>query len=131
VKEPAYLLTTCFAVGAACRAAMFWSMIADAAHGPSTTRKKILFGLAAVTLVAIGSPAKAQMSGGIAISHRSGGSKAPAVQGSDAAAPAADGRSSQASGSFQRENPTGLPSYEMRPDGLMINGLLPANGWQG
>jgi hypothetical protein len=23
-------------------------------------------------------------------------------------------------------NPTGLPSYEMRPDGLMINGLLPA-----
>ena len=28
-------------------------------------------------------------------------------------------------------NPTGLPSQEMRPDGLMINGLLPANGWQG
>jgi hypothetical protein len=28
-------------------------------------------------------------------------------------------------------NPTGLPSYEMRSDGLMINGLLPANGWQG
>jgi hypothetical protein len=28
-------------------------------------------------------------------------------------------------------NPTGLPSYEMRPDGLMINGLLPANGWEG
>lgn len=26
---------------------------------------------------------------------------------------------------------TGLPSQEMRPDGLMINGLLPANGWQG
>jgi len=28
-------------------------------------------------------------------------------------------------------NPTGLPSYEMRPDGLLINGLLPANGWRG
>jgi hypothetical protein len=28
-------------------------------------------------------------------------------------------------------NATGLPSYEMRPDGLMINGLLPANGWEG
>ena len=31
----------------------------------------------------------------------------------------------------QTENPTGLPSYELRPDGLMINGLLPANGWEG
>ena len=30
-----------------------------------------------------------------------------------------------------RENPTGLPAYEMRPDGLMINGLLPAQGWEG
>jgi hypothetical protein len=29
------------------------------------------------------------------------------------------------------ENPTGLPAYEMRPDGLMINGLLPAQGWEG
>jgi hypothetical protein len=29
---------------------------------------------------------------------------------------------------LQKENPTGLPAYEMRPDGLMINGLLPANG---
>ena len=29
------------------------------------------------------------------------------------------------------DNPTGLRSYEMRPDGLMINGLLPAPGWQG
>ncbi len=29
------------------------------------------------------------------------------------------------------DNPTDLPSYEMRPDGLMINGPLPANGWQG
>jgi hypothetical protein len=30
-----------------------------------------------------------------------------------------------------KENPTGLPAYEMRPDGLMINGLLPAYGWEG
>ena len=36
-----------------------------------------------------------------------------------------------ASNPLRRDNPTGLPAYEMRPDGLMINGLLPANGWQG
>jgi hypothetical protein len=36
-----------------------------------------------------------------------------------------------ASNPLQWDNPTGLPAYEMRPDGLMINGLLPANGWQG
>jgi hypothetical protein len=30
-----------------------------------------------------------------------------------------------------QENPTGIPSYLMRQDGLMTNGLLPANGWQG
>jgi hypothetical protein len=28
-------------------------------------------------------------------------------------------------------NPTGLPAYLMRLDGLMTNGLLPNNGWQG
>jgi len=28
-------------------------------------------------------------------------------------------------------NPAWPPSYEMRPDGLMINGLLPEPGWQG
>jgi hypothetical protein len=37
----------------------------------------------------------------------------------------------RASNQRQSENPTGLPAYEMRPDGLMINGLLPAPGWQG
>jgi hypothetical protein len=26
--------------------------------------------------------------------------------------------------------PAGLPAYLMRPDGLMINGLLPNQGWQ-
>ena len=30
-----------------------------------------------------------------------------------------------------KENPTGLPAYEMRPDGLMINGLLSPQGWEG
>jgi uncharacterized lipoprotein YmbA len=30
-----------------------------------------------------------------------------------------------------QENPTDIPSYLMRQDGLMTNGLLPANGWQG
>jgi hypothetical protein len=33
--------------------------------------------------------------------------------------------------SAPQSNPTGLPSYLMRSDGLMTNGLLPANGWQG
>jgi hypothetical protein len=40
-------------------------------------------------------------------------------------------RPSQALNEVQIENPTGLPAYEMRPDGLMINGLLPAQGWEG
>jgi hypothetical protein len=38
---------------------------------------------------------------------------------------------SQALNQLQRYNPAGLPSYELRPDGLLLNGLLPANGWQG
>jgi hypothetical protein len=44
-----------------------------------------------------------------------------------APAPAAQARSAAA----RQENPAGLPSYLMRPDGLMTNGLLPSNGWQG
>ena len=35
------------------------------------------------------------------------------------------------SASAQQENPSGIPSYLMRRDGLMTNGLLPSNGWQG
>ncbi len=34
------------------------------------------------------------------------------------------------SGGVLADNPTNLPSYEMRPDGLMINGLLPSDGSQ-
>jgi hypothetical protein len=32
---------------------------------------------------------------------------------------------------LSQANPTGLPSYEVRPDGLLINGLMPAAGWEG
>jgi hypothetical protein len=35
------------------------------------------------------------------------------------------------SAAAQQTNPSGIPSYLMRPDGLMTNGLLPRNGWQG
>lgn len=37
----------------------------------------------------------------------------------------------QAARGFRMAKRTGLPSYEMRADGTMINGLLPANSWQG
>jgi hypothetical protein len=49
----------------------------------------------------------------------------------EAAAQASTHRPSLAWNQPRIENPTGLPAYEMRPDGLMINGLLPADGWQG
>jgi hypothetical protein len=49
----------------------------------------------------------------------------------EAAASVRSNRPSQALSQLQSANPTGLPSYEMRPDGLMINGLLPAQGWEG
>ncbi|MEA2737956.1 MAG: hypothetical protein QOH05_1263 [Acetobacteraceae bacterium] len=42
-----------------------------------------------------------------------------------------DAKAGVTSNRLQTENPTGLPAYEMRPDGLMINGLLPARGWEG
>jgi hypothetical protein len=59
------------------------------------------------------------------------GSGADRAQVSNNATLVANGQSSPATVTVPAENPTGLPSYEMRPDGLMINGLLPANGWQG
>ena len=49
----------------------------------------------------------------------------------EAAASVRSNRPSRALNQLQSANPTGLPSYEMRPDGLMINGLLPAQGWEG
>jgi hypothetical protein len=49
----------------------------------------------------------------------------------EAAASVRSNRPSQDLNQLQIANPTGLPSYEMRPDGLMINGLLPAQGWEG
>jgi hypothetical protein len=59
-----------------------------------------------------------------------------AIQVPQVMAPATTGRTLATSRQIQTlspqtENPTGLPSYDLRPDGLMINGLLPANGWQG
>jgi hypothetical protein len=81
--------------------------------------KNLLF-LAAAAILLLGSgAAHAQAAGSIV----------PAAQTSHDAAPATSSQSSQTS--FQKENPTGLPAYEMLPDGLMINGLLPATGWQG
>ena len=68
---------------------------------------------------------------GGAVNAKPVGSDVDAVPASEAAVPARTGQSSQASNSLQLENPTGLPSYEMRRDGLLINGLLPTNGWQG
>jgi hypothetical protein len=82
--------------------------------------KNIMF-FAAAALLLLGSSGAAHA--------QAAGSIVPTAQTSYDAARATGGRSSQAS--FQRENPTGLPVYEMRPDGLMINGLLPATGWQG
>jgi hypothetical protein len=81
--------------------------------------KNLMFLAAAAGLLLGSGAAHAQAAGSIV----------PAAQTSHDAAPAAGSRSSLTS--FQKENPTGLPAYEMRPDGLMINGLLPANGWQG
>jgi hypothetical protein len=82
---------------------------------------KTMFLAAAATLLLAGGAASAQASG----SHTQD------VQAPGAVVAATGGRSSQTLSSLRTENPTGLPSYEMRRDGLMINGLLPANGWQG
>jgi hypothetical protein len=94
--------------------------------------RMMLFGLTGITLVAAGSlaPAKAQTPGGMTAAQGSR-SQPLVVQAPDNAAPAASSRPSETASSFQRENPTGRPWYEMRPDGLMINGLLPAHGWKG
>ena len=37
----------------------------------------------------------------------------------------------QATNPLWPDNPTGLHAYVLRRDGLLINGLLPAPGWQG
>jgi hypothetical protein len=49
----------------------------------------------------------------------------------EAAATFSGTRTSQAVNQLQMDNPTGLPAYELRPDGLLRNGLEPANGWEG
>jgi hypothetical protein len=57
--------------------------------------------------------------------------EAQAVQQPAAAVVAQHNQTQLATNPLAKENPTGLPAYEMRPDGLMINGLLPAQGWEG
>jgi hypothetical protein len=94
--------------------------------------QKILFGVATLTLVAVVglAAAGAQTTGGSAADQH-GETRTIAVQPLDATAGVPGARTLPDAGTFQRANPTGLPAYEMRPDGLMINGLLPANGWEG
>jgi hypothetical protein len=82
---------------------------------------KTMFLAAAAGLLMLGGAAQAEPVGSDRLSNES----------QEAAAPARINRTSQASSQLQIANPTGLPPYEMRPDGLMINGLLRANGWQG
>ena len=74
--------------------------------------------------------------GDAAYARSAGSSDVYAIQAPQAMASARSGQTLTTSRpiqmfSPQTENPTGLPSYELRPDGLMINGLLPANGWEG
>jgi hypothetical protein len=71
---------------------------------------KTMFVAAAAALLVLSGAANAQATG----------SKVPAVQASDATAPATGDRLSHAPSSFPKENPTGLPSYELRPDGLSM-----------
>jgi hypothetical protein len=82
---------------------------------------KTMFLAAAAALLVFGGVAQAKVVGS--------GANQPHV--SDSAMLATNGQPLPAASPVPAENPTGLPSYEMRPDGLMINGLLPANGWQG
>jgi hypothetical protein len=82
---------------------------------------KTMFLAAAAAFLVLGGAARAKPVG----------SDAEAVPAPAAVAVAKPKQTQLVSSPLQRENPTGLPAYEMRPDGLMINGLLPANGWQG
>lgn len=45
--------------------------------------------------------------------------------------PAATGHAVQMTNPLWPDNPTALRSTMLRRDGLLINGLLPAPGWQG
>jgi hypothetical protein len=66
--------------------------------------------------------------GGAAQAAPAGSDRAPdAVR--EAVAPAAANRPPEAQS--QAVNPTGISADQLRPDGLMRNGLLPASGWQG
>jgi hypothetical protein len=82
---------------------------------------KTMFLAAAAALLMIGGAAQAEPVGSDQLTN----------QPQAAALVSTPHRPLRASNQRQSENPTGLPAYEMRPDGLMINGLLPAPGWQG
>jgi hypothetical protein len=82
---------------------------------------KTMFLAAAAALLMLGGAAQAEPVGSDQLANGP----------QEAAAPAISHQPSQALNQLQIANPTGLPSYLMRPDGLMINGLLPAPGWQG
>lgn len=81
----------------------------------------MFFAAAATALLVLGGAANAQ----------SVTSERVAVLASKAAAPTKTDPSPEIRNAIQMENPTGLPAYELRPDGVMINGLLPAHRWQG
>jgi hypothetical protein len=98
---------------------------AEATKAVDSERKatmKTMFLAAAAALLMIGGAAQAQPVGSDRLANE------PQEA---AALPGTTPRPLRAANQLQSENSTGLPSYEMRPDGLMINGLLPAPGWQG
>lgn len=81
----------------------------------------MFFAAAATALLVLGGAASAQ----------SVTSERVAVLASKAAAPTTTDLLPQVRNVAQTEDRTGLPVYELRPDGVMINGLLPAHRWQG
>jgi hypothetical protein len=82
---------------------------------------KTMFLAAAVALLALGSAAHAEPTWPDRLSNEP----------QEAAATFTDTRTAQAFNQLQMRNPTGLPAYELRPDGLLRNGLEPADGSQG
>jgi hypothetical protein len=82
---------------------------------------KTMFLAAAVGLLLLGGAAHAAPTGSDSLANEP----------QEAAATSASPRPSQAVAQLQTENPTGLPAYELRLDGLLRNGLEPANGSQG
>jgi hypothetical protein len=68
--------------------------------------------------------------GGAAQAEPTTGSPYSVNEAQEAALQVRTHRSAQAANELPAD-PTGLPAYELRSNGLLTNGLLPANGWQG